>query len=443
MSTFTRLTLVGSVRRAEVVVPSDEGVAAMLPQLLDLLGESPRLSPLAVSLVRVTGDQVDLALDPATQGLVDGEVLRLVRAAAAPPSPEVADVTDATAEELRVRPGRWTISTRQAVAATAAGLAAAVSGAVVAGSLDQTTMTPDAALVTAGILSVGLSAASAGVGRAGRRYASSVLLALALGACVPFALLLVVAGRTDLAEGALAALLLAWIALGAGVGIGRNDRGALAGAAAGAALTTLHLVLDGLVSPVNADAAVAVVAAVACGLLPWWAMTTSGLTGLDDAALDGVAPRRTRVRLTLDEAYRGPTWSSVAVAIAVAVSCTGLMASADGAATILAGLVLAVVALRTRSLPIATQAVALWVAVAIPLIVGVLGPWAGEAPWVAAGCALGAGILFAVLAGWRPSGQQRARLRRLGDIAELVGVLAILPVALGVFGVYGDLVSTF
>ncbi|WP_210728617.1 DUF3553 domain-containing protein [Cellulomonas septica] len=39
MSTFTRLTLVGAERRAEVVVPSDEGVAAMLPQLLELLGE--------------------------------------------------------------------------------------------------------------------------------------------------------------------------------------------------------------------------------------------------------------------------------------------------------------------------------------------------------------------------------------------------------------------
>ncbi len=434
MSTFTRLTLVGSVRRAEVVVPSDEGVAAMLPELLELLGEAPRLSPQAVALVRVSGDQVDLALDPASQGLADGEVLRVVRAAAAPPPPQVADVTDATAEELRTRAGRWSVGTRQAVAATGAGLAVTVSGIVAAGLVD-----PGPAAIGLALTALVLLAASAALGRAGQRYAGLVLLALALGCAVPFALLL----DANLLESTLAAVLLAWVALGAGIGVGRRDRGALAGALAGALLTGLHLALGALVDAVHADTAVAVVAVVACGLLPWWAMTTSGLTGLDDAALDGVAPRRTRVRTTLDEAYRGLTWSAVAVAVAVAVSCTGLVASGDDGATLLAGIVLAVVALRTRSLPLRTQAVALWVAVVIPLVVGVLGPWGAQEPGPAAGITLGVGVLTAIVAGARPSGQQRARLRRLGDLAELVGVLAVLPVALGVFGVYGDLLGTF
>lgn len=434
MSTFTRLTLVGSARRAEVVVPSDEGVAAMLPQLLELLGEAPHLSPQAVALVRVTGDQVDLALDPATQGLADGEVLRVVRAAAAPPPPEVADVTDATAEELRSRAGRWTVGTRQAVAATGAGLAVAISGVVAAGHVDAAT-----GALTVGLAALVLLAASAGLGRAGRRYAGLVTLALAVGCAVPLAVLL----ESGPLESVLAGILLAWVALGAGIGVGRRDRGALAGAAAGALLTGLHLLLVALIPALHADTAVAVVAVVACGLLPWWAMTTSGLTGLDDAALDGAAPRRTRVRLTLDEAYRGLTWSAVAVAAAVAISCTGLIASGDGAATLLAGIVLAVVALRTRSLPLSTQAVALWVAVAVPLTVGALGPWGADEPWTVVAVTLGVALLGAVVAGWNPSGQQRARLRRFGDLAELVGVVAVLPVALGVFGVYGDLLGTF
>ena len=67
MSRFTRLTFVGSARRAEVVVPSDEAFAAMLPQILELLDEPAGLHPTAVALVRVTGDQVDLALDAAGQ----------------------------------------------------------------------------------------------------------------------------------------------------------------------------------------------------------------------------------------------------------------------------------------------------------------------------------------------------------------------------------------
>ncbi|WP_034229428.1 EsaB/YukD family protein, partial [Actinotalea ferrariae] len=124
MSRWTRLTLVGSARRADVVVPSDEGFAAMLPPLLDLLDEQPDGATGSVSLVRVTGEQVDLAQDCLAQELRDGEVLRVVRAAQAPPPPEVADVTDATAEELAARADRWDTRSRHATAATTAAVAA-------------------------------------------------------------------------------------------------------------------------------------------------------------------------------------------------------------------------------------------------------------------------------------------------------------------------------
>lgn len=41
MNRFTRLTVVGSVRRADVVVPSDEELAVLVPGLLDLVEEPP------------------------------------------------------------------------------------------------------------------------------------------------------------------------------------------------------------------------------------------------------------------------------------------------------------------------------------------------------------------------------------------------------------------
>ncbi|MDC7121723.1 EsaB/YukD family protein [Cellulomonas fimi] len=438
MSTFTRLTLVGAERRAEVVVPSDEGVAAMLPQLLELLGESPRLAPQAVALVRVTGDQVDLALDPASQGLLDGEVLRVVRAAAAPPPAEVADVTDAAAEELRARTDRWSPSSRRVLAAVVVGLATAAT--IVAVPLVEQ---PFAGAAGVGVLALVLAAIAAGLGRAGRRYAGLVLTAAVVGAGVPFAALLLATGDVPLAEAATAGSLLAWVALGAGAGIGRSDRGAAVGAVAGIVLTTLQLVLGALLPEVRADAVVAVVAVIACGLLPWWAMTASGLTGLDDAALDGTPPRRPAVRLALGDAYAGLTWSTVAVAVAAATSCAGLIASRDTGATVLAVLALVVLALRTRSLPLRPQVALLWAAVVVPLLVGVLGPWGDGEPVAAAGGALALAVVGAAVAGFDASGQQRARWRRIGDLAELLGVLAMLPTLLGVLGLYADLLGTF
>ena len=437
MSRFTRLTMVGSVRRAEVVVPSDEGFAAMLPQLLDLLGETSDLRPQAVALVRVTGDQVDLALDCADQDLADGEVLRVVRAADAPPPPEVVDVTDATAEELASRSGRWTADTRQAVAATVAALAAAVTALIGVGTIAD----GPAALVLCGT-ALGSLVIGAALGRAGHRYAGLVLTTVTVGLALPIALTVARLGRISLPDAGRVGLLVAWLALGIGIGLGRRHRGALVGAVLGITLTGLPLLL-GLTMPVHeVDALVAAVAVVACGLLPWYAMATSGLTGLDDAVLDGAVPQRTRVRATLDEAYRALTWSTLAVALTLTLATSGLV-SGSGPAAVLGLVVVAIVALRTRTLPLCWQGVALWTAVVVPLVVLLLGQFGDTKPALAAAIAASAGVVMAVTAGLDLSGQQRARLRRLGDLVELLCVLAVLPLTLAVFGVFSDLLGTF
>jgi len=139
-----------------------------------------------------------------------------------------------------------------------------------------------------------------------------VLTTVPVGLALPIALTVARLGRISLPDAGRVGLLVAWLALGIGIGLGRRHRGALVGAVLGITLTGLPLLL-GLTMPVHeVDALVAAVAVVACGLLPWYAMATSGLTGLDDAVLDGAVPQRTRVRATLDEAYRALTWSTLA-----------------------------------------------------------------------------------------------------------------------------------
>nr|WP_297427774.1 EsaB/YukD family protein [uncultured Actinotalea sp.] len=456
MSRFTRLTFVGAERRAEVVVPSDERLATMLPQLLELLGERTTTTPQAVELVRVTGEPLDLARDCAEQGVPDGEVLRVVRAAHAPPPPQVADVTDAAAEALGARADRWDVTARQRLAAVAVGVLAAVAGAALA------LLTPDLAPVVLGVVALTLAVAAAVDGRGRRRYPWLVLTAAALGPAVPMALALTIGGA-GLPVGARLGLLLAWVVLTVAVGVGRRDRGALAGGALGLVLTGGHLLLGLGLPTVTADALVVVLAVVVVGLLPWYAMVTAGLTGLDDAVLDGAElPARDRVHATLDHAYGALTWSTLAVVVALAPSAAGLLLVDDLGAVWLGVVALVVVALRTRSLPLRRQVVLLWAAVGVPVLavaVALLlaasgafgdlvapvadGPLLDVGTPLLAATALGAALLVAIAAGLQPSGQQRARLRRLGDRLELLAVLALLPLLLGVLGVYGDLLGTF
>ena len=112
--------MIGSARKADLVVPNDEAVAGLMPRLMDLLDEPT--GSVVRPLVRSTGEQLDVALTIADQEVSDGELLRLVRSDDAPPPPEVADVTDVLGETLRDRSGLWSTFTRELTGAIAIGV---------------------------------------------------------------------------------------------------------------------------------------------------------------------------------------------------------------------------------------------------------------------------------------------------------------------------------
>jgi hypothetical protein len=60
-----------------------------------------------------------------------------------------------------------------------------------------------------------------------------------------------------------------------------------------------------------------------------------------------------------------------------------------------------------------------------------------------AGVLLVLALVVAILVAVRPANHQRASLRRLGNTFEALAVIALLPVLLGVFGIYADLVKAF
>jgi hypothetical protein len=185
----------------------------------------------------------------------------------------------------------------------------------------------------------------------------------------------------------------------------------------------------------------AVATVAAWGLIPWYAMSASGLTGLDDQVVGGATRRRTDVLVTVHSAYRSMSWSTVGLAVPAAFATTVLLGSDNGWAIGLGGAVVLVTALRTRAFPLAVQSALVWSSAIVPVLIAsfmhaALAPWLPFVP-------IGVAALALLLVGVRPAAHQRARLRRIGNLLEALAVIALLPLLLGVFAIYTDLLGTF
>ncbi|MGL4340652.1 MAG: EsaB/YukD family protein [Rhodoglobus sp.] len=439
MTDFTRLTIVASRRKAEIVVPSDESLGALIPQLMDLLDEPARSGDRPLTLVLATGEQLDLSLSTSQQLVRDGSLLRLIRIEDAPPPPEVSDVTDVVADTRDSRSGLWSTPFRHAIGAIGVSALTAVSGAMILTSLHELGFS-----VISALWCVLLSTATL-LGRGGLRSASIAVTAAASGFGLPLGLAAARAVGPELPAWiwGIGSLSLTAVALGLCLGVGQRNRPALLGSVV--ALPTMLLpallMLAG-VSMLGSFGVAAVVAVAAAGLVPWYALSASGLTGLDDQVMDGARLARERVLPTLGAAYQTMTWTTIGVTVPIAISTSVLLLAPPGWATGLGCAILLVTAARTRAYPLAGQSIALWMAVLIPLIIG-LNAYFTTQPITGAVVAAGLALTAALLSGVRPPRHQRARLRRVGNIIEALSVIALLPLLLGVFDVFSDLLDTF
>jgi hypothetical protein len=452
VSRFTRVTVVGSARRGDIVLPSDEELAVLLPQILDLVAEPPGQG--GVALVRHTGDQLDVSHDLETLGLPDGEILRVVRAQDAPPPAEIADVTEAATDVLADLPGQWDERARRATGAVGVGLTAGAAGIVPAYNAG-----PDsgaAGMLGIIVLALLVLAASAPRAHARRERGAWLRLAacsaatglgpalgLAVAALPPVADLVgPVPGRAALELTGAVAFAVGCCALWA-AGVSRRSRGMLAGAGTGVALILLAAIPIGF--DLGADRVAAVVAAVAAillGVLPAVALSASGVHHLDDAALEGNAPDRRVVVPSLEDAYRALTWTTVAAGIALGFAAAVLLSTPTVWARLLGVAVLLVAALRVRPLPLTAQVASLWGAVSVSTVVGTLAALGGRPTLTA--IVLGAlALVVTFMVARTPNAQQRARWRRAGDVLEMFAMLIVVPAVLGVFDVYELLLGVF
>jgi type VII secretion integral membrane protein EccD len=436
MTEFTRLTVIGSARKADLVVPNDEAVAGLMPRLMDLLDEPTGSVVRPLTLVRATGEQLDAALTIADQQVSDGELLRLVRSDDAPPPPEVADVTDVLGESLRDRAGLWSTFARQLTGAIAVGvLSCALAAQLPAG--------PVPLAVTVVVLSV----MAAIVGRVSLRWICVAGTAAGLGVAATaawrFGSAFNLSQSLRLSAAILGLAVLGWICFGLGFGQGLRSRPAWFGSLVGVPVSTLPLIMVALGwSAAQAAAVTAALSVVVCGVLPRLALAASGLTGLDDQVVEGHPRRRDEVWLTVNDAYRLLSWITFAVALPIALTATWLLAS-NGLWAVGVGLVVIMVsALRTRAFPLTVQQMALWFAVLAGLLGGLLGQPRLDDLQVAAILA-GLTVLVVIMVLARPAAHQRAFLRRIGNAIEALSVIALIPLLLGMFGIFSDLLEAF
>ncbi|MFE7329009.1 type VII secretion integral membrane protein EccD [Streptomyces sp. NPDC057565] len=440
---LSRVTLVGERRRADIVLPSDTPIGQLLPDILQLLDDRAASRPMTRQLITSDGSALPHDSTLSSAEVADGAVLRLVRAHSAPPAPVVHDVTDLVADDLDLQAWRWRPAARRASAGVATVTFAVVAALLARQEFELGALAGALVAVTLVLLAAGALVARIGQGNLG--LATALLLASGgLGILTAWTAADAYdwPGTARLAAVA-AALVVVLLLLGYFSPLGR---GGLIGAAATAAITVVWEAVAAVQSDLSRLGAVmAVFSVVLLGLLPRLALMASGLTALDDRRSGGISVSRHQVGNALAATHRGLALATTVTAVS-ATAGGWLLTQADTPTVwtmALPSLVALVLLSRARAFPLVAEVVALFAASAV-LVVRLVMVWmhhsSGAGP-LAVLCA--AALLPLLVLAVQPPEHVQVRLRRMGDLVESIGVVGLFPLAVGAFGLYGQLLNKF
>ncbi|MDQ0698538.1 type VII secretion integral membrane protein EccD [Streptomyces sp. W4I9-2] len=443
-SELSRVTLVGERRRADIVLPSDTPIGQLLPDILQLLDDRAASRPLTRQLITSDGSALPHDSTLASAGVSDGAVLRLVRTHAAPPAPVVHDVTDQVADSLDLQAWRWRPAARRVTAGASTVAFAVIAALLARREFPLGTLALALAVATAVLLVGGALCARIGTGNRGL---ATALLFVSGGLGVLTAWTAADAydwsGQARLAAVA-TAVALALLLLGFFSPLGR---GGLIGAGATAAVAAVWEAVAAVEpDPARLGAVMAVLSVVLLGMLPRLALMASGLTALDDRRSGGASVSRHDVADALAATHRGLALATVVTA--ASATAAGWLLTLTPRPTVwtvlLPSLVAVVLLSRARAFPLVAEVVALFAAAAV-LLVRLVMLWmeqgsGGAGPVVV----LGMAALLPLLAlAVEPPEHVRVRLRRTADLIESIGMVGLFPLAIGVFGMYGQLLDKF
>jgi type VII secretion integral membrane protein EccD len=448
-----RVVVVGPRRQVEIALPAYVPLADLFPALAGYAGiDRAAHAPGGWVLQRLGQPPFEPQLSPAQAGLADGELIYLRQAAAQLPPVICDDVADAIAG-LHGKPDRWAPADARR-AGLAAGALFLLAGAVAVARAGPPWTVPS---VVAAVMAAVLVVAAVGASRAGGDAGAGAVLGCA---ALPYAFLaglaasarsgqLPHAGLPGLLAG-FAAVMLTAIVAAAGVAAAGLPvfSGVAAAAAAGVAAAWISYAAHG-VTVAGSAVVVMTAALVLMPLVPALAfrlarvqlppVPASAADLRDDAA--GVPAADVAVRA--ENADRFVTGAACALGLlGVGAEITlglggGLLAPVT--AVVLSGVLL----LRSRLFRGRVQR--LWLM--IPGYGGLA--WlAVTATWRATPAGHLALVLLALLAGtaivagigcWLPRGRPSPFWGRAADVADLLAMVSMIPLAMGVAGVFGRL----
>lgn len=432
--TWTRLTVADAQRNVELVLPSDVPIGELVPEMLQRFEPTSALNPTIKTLTVEGVGSLPWTMTLEKAGVVDGQVVHLTDRVDAYPAPVVYDLTEETAA-TRAETPVWPHGLSRTVAATV--VVSALTA--VAARLADLQLSPGTASWS--VLAVAIVALVAcGVLDQRRLGLALPLVGAATVLSIESALRAVpnqgmpVWGLVPLAAGAV----LAWFL---GHRMVRHATFALVSfALLGAAWAGIVWWLG---RGERSGALLAVLTMMVLGQLPRLALTTTGLAALDDRALRGEPQERALAHDAIQAAHQGMAASVLACALSAfgAVRLLVRHPWPGGWAVALACLVVVLLALRSRIFPLVGERAALLLAAALGLgtiaqAISVDHPERLVAGAVlAAVCALGClGALVTTV-----PDHVAARLRLLGNRLEGLVTLALVPVTVGLFGVYAAL----
>jgi len=428
---FCRITVVTPRRRMDLAMPTHLACGELLPEVVRLTGETDQgPSPRPWVLGRLGEPPLAAERTLSQSGVYDGDLLYL-RAAGQPADPVVVDdLVETIAEAVDSRGGHWTAATwhRFAMAAAAALLGA---GAVAVGAGGR----PPAGLAAGAALALLLAAL--GLRRRRREPVAAAALALA---ALPWSALAgvalagragadpaaaVAAGAGGLLAGAVAAAVAAPAVTGPCLAVALPAAAlALAGAAVAAVGAT----------PVQAAAVLAVGLVPALTALPRLAIALAGISPGDEDA--EVAVQAERAKVAVGHALL--TWVLGGAALTL-TAALAVLAAGGTLARCLAAAVAVSVGLRARGFRLVGEVLPLALAVLGGVVALELAVMADRPArqWSGAGLLVGTAALLA-LAGFllRSAGPSPGARRRL-EVVEALANLLLVPLALGVLGLYG------
>lgn len=433
---YTRVTVLGTTHKADLVLPDDEPVGSLIPQLLQLLGENlPGGQELSLSTL--SGNRLDLGIPLAEQDVAHGSMLRLTTIDGAPHAPEVTDVTDALAlsrDDLR---DRWTPRAAAAVSALIAGVLGLIaSHLTLPGGIQDDPLAGPYHMAVVAVLLV----AAVLLAWKDRVLPAQVVAGAALGAMLPLTRM---ASTYSLHVMILAVAAAGWLTLGLVVGVGRRRRSALVAAALGLLSLAVSVVAEHLAWNPHVVAVITVIVALlVLGLLPGIALSISGLTRYDDQSVQGERPPRGEVQRAILEGFSTLTWTVIAITPPTLLALLTLVNQREPWALWLATAVGLAILLRARILPLIPQKVALLLTGGGALLAVLLNHDALTATH-RAGVLAAVVVLLITLTMNRPSAVVSAKLRRAGEILELLLLIAVVPLTLATLGIFADLLEVF